>query len=142
MELKITSQSPSPISFSAKKEKKKDDLLNITQDILPNSYKESSLAGHTAQDLTYQESSALGHLFRPLKTFIQKKCLNLPRSQEELAEIIKDFASSPACKALGGPSLNTQQVDALALKIFKQESEGAPSLQNRAKIGGKSLELF
>jgi hypothetical protein len=140
MELKITSQSPSPISFSAKKEPK-DKLLAITQDIHRRPYSKTSLAGRTAQALTSQESSALGRLFRPVKTFIQKS-LNLPLSQKELAKKIEEFALSPACKALGGPSLNTQQVHVLALEILKQESEGAPSLKNRAEIGGKSLELF
>jgi hypothetical protein len=139
--VKVTPLNPTHIGFQAEKQKQKNPYKKLTGAILPSSYRESSLSGHTAQALPSQESSALGRLFRPLKTFIQKS-LNLPLSQKELAKKVEEFALSPACKALGGPSLNTQQVYALALEILKRESEGAPSLKNRAEIGGKSLELF
>lgn len=140
MELKITSQNPARISFEAQ-EKTSNPLKGLTKEILPSSYRESSMKGHTAKALTPQESSALGRLFRPLKAFI-KESLNLPLSQDELANKIKEFALSPECKVLAGPTLNTRQIYSLAMDILTQESGKTPSLRNRAKAGGKSLDLF
>lgn len=140
MQLKVTSQTPSPVSFEAK-QKKSDPLKGLTQEVLPKSYSESSMKGHTATALNSKESSALGRLFRPIKAFI-KESLNLRLSPDELASKIKEFALSPACKALGGPSLNTKQIYSLAMDILTQESVKASSLKNRTHIGGKSLGLF
>ena len=138
--MKITSQNPIPVSFEAQKETS-NPLKGLTQDILPSSYLRSSMKGHTATALNTKESSALGRLFRPLKAFI-KESLHLPLSQDELANKIKNFALSPECKALGGPSLNTKQIYSLAMDILTQESSKAPSLRNRANVGGESLDLF
>lgn len=141
MELKVTGRSPSPINFIAKQKTTFDPLKGLIKEILKGSDHQSSMEGRIAKALTSQESSVLGRLFRPLKTFI-KESLNLPLSQDELANKIKEFALSPACKALGGSSLNTEQIYSLAMAILSQESAKAPSLRNRADVGGKSLGLF
>jgi hypothetical protein len=138
--VKVTSLNPTAIAFEAKKNQQ-DPYKTLTSAILPSSYIESSMKGHTAKALTSQESSALGRLFRPLKAFL-KESLNLPLSQKELASKIEEFTLSSDCKALGGSSLNTQQVYSLALTILNQESRQAPSLKHRTAKGGESLGLF
>ncbi len=142
MELNVTSQTPSPISFVAQKEKS-NSLQGLTKTIQPRSNSKRPSHPLKACALTPQESSAIGRLFRPLKTFI-KESLNLPLSQAELANKVKEFALSPACQALAGPSLNTQQIYSLAMKILNEESVKARSLTNRAHVGNKSsgLNLF